>query len=150
DGERSIPLSEFHRLPGDTPEIDTNLLPGELITSIDLPPEGFADHYAYLKVRDRTSYAFALVSVAAALAMDGDTIMETRLVLGGVAHKPWRNVDAEAMLNGIKATKDHFEAVGETIIRGARGCGHNTFKIELARRAVVRALQHAARKGRTS
>jgi xanthine dehydrogenase YagS FAD-binding subunit len=150
DGDRSIPFSEFHRLPGDAPEIDTNLRPGELITSIDLPPEGFADHYAYVKVRDRASYAFALVSVAAALRMDGDTITKTRLALGGVAHKPWRNPDAEAMLNGIKATRDHFEAVGETIVRGAQGFAHNTFKIELARRAVVRALQHAARMGRAA
>ena len=148
DGERTIPFREFHRLPHDTPQLDTNLNPGEIITSIDLPPKGFADHYAYLKVRDRTSYAFALVSVAAALEMDGDTITETRLALGGVAHKPWRNLDAEAMLNGIKATKDHFDAVGETIVRGAQGFGYNTFKIELARRAVVRALQHAARMGR--
>jgi len=150
DGERTIPLGEFHRLPGETPQLDTNLRPDEIITSIDLPREGFADHYAYLKVRDRTSYAFALVSVAAALAMDGDRITDTRLVLGGVAHKPWRNLDAEAMLNGIKATRDHFEAVGEAIVRGAKGFGHNTFKIELTRRAVVRALQHAARTGRTS
>jgi xanthine dehydrogenase YagS FAD-binding subunit len=150
DGERSIPLGEFHRVPGDTPQIDTNLRPGEIITSIDLPAEGFANHYAYLKIRDRASYAFALVSVAVGLAMDGDTITEMRLVLGGVAHKPWRNVEAEAMLNGIKATRDHFEAVGEAIVRGAKGFGHNTFKIELARRAVVRALQHAARVGRAS
>jgi len=150
DGERSIPLGEFHRVPGDTPQIDTNLHPGEIITSIDLPAEGFANHYAYLKIRDRASYAFALVSVAVGLAMDGDTITEMRLVLGGVAHKPWRNVEAEAMLNGIKATRDHFEAVGEAIVRGAKGFGHNTFKIELARRAVVRALQHAARVGRAS
>jgi xanthine dehydrogenase YagS FAD-binding subunit len=148
DGERAIPFGEFHRLPGDTPAIDTNLRPGEIITSIDLPPKGFADHFAYLKVRDRTSYAFALVSVAVALEMNGETIAETRLALGGVAHKPWRNLDAEAMLNGIKATKDHFEAVGDAIVRGAHGFGHNTFKIELARRAVVRALQHAARMGR--
>jgi xanthine dehydrogenase YagS FAD-binding subunit len=148
DGERTIPFADFHRLPGDTPQTDTNLGPGEIITSIDLPAKGFADHYAYLKVRDRTSYAFALVSVAAALEMDGETIMETRLALGGVAHKPWRNPDAEAMLNGIKATKDHFEAVGDTIVRDAKGFGHNTFKIELARRAIVRALQHAARTGR--
>jgi len=90
------------------------------------------------------------VSVAVGLAMDGDTITEMRLVLGGVAHKPWRNVEAEAMLNGIKATRDHFEAVGEAIVRGAKGFGQNTFKIELARRAVVRALQHAARVGRAS
>jgi xanthine dehydrogenase YagS FAD-binding subunit len=144
-GDRTIPFADFHRLPGDTPQIDTNLRSDEIITSIDLPAKGFAGHCAYLKVRDRTSYAFALVSVAAALEMDGDTITETRLALGGIAHKPWRNPDAESMLNGIKATKDHFEAVGETIVRGAQGFGHNTFKIELARRAIVRALQHAAR-----
>ena len=150
DGERTIPFADFHRLPGDTPNIDTTLRPDELVTSIDLPRKGFADHYAYLKVRDRASYAFALVSVAAALELDGDTITETRLALGGVAHKPWRDADAEAMLNGIKATKDHFDAVGEAIVRSARGFGHNTFKIELARRAVVRALQHAARVRRTS
>jgi len=86
-GDRTIPFAEFHRLPGDTPHIDTNLSSDEIITSIDLPAKGFADHYAYLKVRDRTSYAFALVSVAAALEMDGETITETRLALGGVAHK---------------------------------------------------------------
>jgi len=147
-GDRTIPFADFHRLPGDTPHIDTNLGPDEIITSIDLPAKGFAEHYAYLKVRDRASYAFALVSVAAALEMDGDTITQTRLALGGIAHKPWRNPDAEAMLSGIKATKDHFEAVGETIVRDAKGFGHNTFKIELARRAVVRALQHAARTAR--
>jgi len=147
-GDRTIPIADFHRLPGDTPQIDNNLGADEIITSIDLPAKGFADHYAYLKVRDRTSYAFALVSVAAALEMDGDTITETRLALGGIGHKPWRNLDAEAMLNGIKATKDHFEAVGETIVRDAKGYGHNTFKIELAKRAVVRALQHAARTAR--
>jgi xanthine dehydrogenase YagS FAD-binding subunit len=150
NGDRTIPFAEFHRLPGDTPQIDTNLAKDEIITSVDLPAKGFADHYAYLKVRDRASYAFALVSVAAALEMDGDTIRETRLALGGVAHKPWRNPDAEAMLNGIKATKDHFEAVAETIVRGAQGFGHNTFKIELARRAVIRALQHATRTQRSA
>lgn len=147
-GDRAIPFAEFHRLPGDTPEIDTNLDPDEIITSIDLPPKGFAGHYAYLKVRDRASYAFALVSVAAALEMDGDTITETRLALGGVAHKPWRHTDAEAMLNGLNATKDHFDAVADTIVRDAKGFGHNTFKIALAQRAVVRALQHAAQMGR--
>jgi xanthine dehydrogenase YagS FAD-binding subunit len=150
DGDRTIPFAEFHRLPGDTPHIDSNLAKDEIITSIDLPAKGFADHYAYLKIRDRASYAFALVSVAAALEMDGDTIRETRLALGGVAHKPWRNPDAEAMLNGITATRDHFEAVAETIVRGAHGFGHNTFKIELARRAVIRALQHAVRMGKSA
>jgi xanthine dehydrogenase YagS FAD-binding subunit len=149
-GDRAIPFAEFHRLAGDTPQIDNNLGPNEIITSIELPAKGFADHYAYLTVRDRTSYAFALVSVAAALEMNGDTITETRLALGGIAHRPWRNLDAEAMLNGIKATKDHFEAVAETIVRGAKGFGYNMFKIELARRAVVRALQHAARMGKNA
>jgi xanthine dehydrogenase YagS FAD-binding subunit len=144
-GERTIPFAEFHRLPGETPDIDTNLGADEIVTSIDLPPKGFADHYAYLKVRDRTSYAFALVSVAAALEMDGATVTEARLALGGVAHKPWRDSNAEAMLNGIEATKDHFEAVGDAVVRDAKGFGHNTFKIQLAKRAVVRALQHAAR-----
>jgi len=147
DGDRTIPFAEFHRLPGDTPHIDTNLGAGEIITSIDLPPKGFPDHYAYLKVRDRTSYAFALVSVAAALEMDGATVTDARLALGGIAHKPWRDPNAEAMLNGIEATKDHFEAVGDAVVRNAKGFGHNTFKIQLAKRAVVRALQHAARMG---
>jgi xanthine dehydrogenase YagS FAD-binding subunit len=149
-GDRAIAFADFHRLPGDTPHIDTNLDAGEIITSIDLPAKGFADHYAYLKVRDRTSYAFALVSVAVALDMDGDTVTEARLALGGVAHKPWRNTDAEALLSGIEATTDHFEAVGEAIVRDAKGFGHNTFKIALAKRAVVRALQHAARMGRAA
>jgi xanthine dehydrogenase YagS FAD-binding subunit len=148
-GDRAIPFAEFHRLPGERPHIDTHLRPDEIITSIDLPANGFAGHYAYLKVRDRTSYAFALVSVAVALDMDGDTITQTRLALGGVAHKPWRNPDAEAMLNGLQATRDHFEAVADAVVRDAKGFPHNTFKIALAQRAVVRALQHAARMERT-
>jgi xanthine dehydrogenase YagS FAD-binding subunit len=147
-GDRAIPFAEFHRLPADTPHIDTNLAAAEIITSIDLPAKGFANHYAYLKIRDRASYAFALVSVAVALEMDGDMITEARIALGGVAHKPWRNTDAEAMLTGLHATKDHFEAVGDTIVRHARGFGHNTFKIALAKRAIVRALQHASQMGR--
>lgn len=147
-GERAIPFAEFHRLPEATPHIDTNLRAEEIITSIDLPARGFADHYTYLKVRDRKSYAFALVSVAAVLEMEGDMITEARLALGGVAHKPWRNVDAEAMLNGLCATNDHFEAVADTILRDAHGIGHNTFKVALAKRAIVRALQHAVRMGR--
>ena len=149
-GDRAIPFTELHRLPGDRPHVDTTLSADEIITSIDLPAKGFADHCAYLKVRDRTSYAFALVSVAVALEMDGDTITETRLALGGVAHKPWRNLDAEAMLNGLDATRDHFEGVAHAIVRGARGFGHNTFKIALVQRAVVRALQHAVRMGRNA
>jgi xanthine dehydrogenase YagS FAD-binding subunit len=144
DGDRAIPFADFHRLPGDTPDIDSNLHGDEIITSIDLPAKGFADHHAYLKVRDRHSYAFALVSVAAALEMSGDTIREARLALGGVAHKPWRNREAESLLNGKAATKDNFQIVAEAIMRDAKGFAHNTFKIELAKRAIVRALKHAA------
>jgi xanthine dehydrogenase YagS FAD-binding subunit len=149
-GDRTIPFAEFHRLPGDTPHIDNNLRSDEIITAIDLPPRGFGDHYAYLKVRDRTSYAFALVSVAAALEMEGDTVVEARLALGGVAHKPWRDTHAEAMLQGLSVTKDHFEAVASEIVREARGFAFNSFKIVLAQRAIVRALQHAAAMGRQS
>jgi xanthine dehydrogenase YagS FAD-binding subunit len=144
NGDRAIPFSDFHRLPGDTPQMDTNLKPDEIITSIDLPPKGFADHHAYVKVRDRHSYAFALVSVAAALEIDGNKIKETRLALGGVAHKPWRNKGAEELLNGKTATSDNFQPVAEEIMRDAKGFGNNTFKIELAKRAIVRALKHAA------
>src|SRR6266481_5979995 len=132
NGDRAIPFADFHRLPGETPQIDTNLQPDEIITSIDLPPKGFADHHAYLKVRDRHSYAFALVSVAAALEMDGNKIKETRLALGGVAHKPWRSREAEELLNGKAATSDNFQAVAEVIMRDAKGFGSNTFKIDLA------------------
>jgi xanthine dehydrogenase YagS FAD-binding subunit len=144
NGDREIPFADFHRLPGDTPQIDTNLRTDEIITSIDLPPKGFADHHAYLKVRDRHSYAFALVSVAAALEISGDKIRQTRLALGGVAHKPWRNTEAEALLNGKTPSQDNFRAVAEAIMHNAKGFGDNTFKIELAKRAIVRALKHAA------
>jgi xanthine dehydrogenase YagS FAD-binding subunit len=143
-GERAIPFAEFHRLPGDTPHLDTNLASDELITAVDLPPKGFAAHHAYLKVRDRTSYAFALVAVAAALEMDGDTITEARLALGGVAHKPWRDRDAEALLKGQSATRDHFQRAADALLRDAQDFGHNAFKIELAKRAIGRALRRAA------
>jgi len=143
-GERAIPFSDFHRLPGDTPEIDTHLAQDEIITAIDLPPRGFARHSTYLKLRDRESYAFALVSAAAALELDGDTIAEARFALGGVAHKPWRVPEAEAVLRGAPAAREHFEHAAEVTLRGARGFGYNSFKIELARRAIVRALGIAA------
>ena len=146
NGERSIPMLAFHRLPGSTPHLDNNLQPDEIITSLDLPPQGFAQHYTYLKIRDRESYAFALVSVAAALDMDGDTIREARLALGGVAHKPWRLPEAEAMLNGKTPTKENFGAVATAYLDGAQGYGNNTFKIELAKRAIVRALLQASSK----
>ncbi|NMO18961.1 xanthine dehydrogenase family protein subunit M [Pyxidicoccus fallax] len=144
DGERAIPFADFHRLPGDTPQLDTNLKPDELITAVELPPEGFAAHSTYLKVRDRASYAFALVSVAAALTLDGGHVRSARVALGGVAHKPWRNPEAEALLTGKPATREHFQAVADALVRGAKGFGHNTFKIELAKRSVVRALEEAA------
>ena len=144
DGERTIPFADFHRLPDGAPEVDTTLKSGEVITSIDLPAKGFADHHAYLKIRDRQSYAFALVSVAAALELSGGTITEARLALGGVSHKPWRDKEAEALLTGKNATEDNFKRVANAVMREARGFEHNAFKIELAKRAIVRALKHAA------
>jgi xanthine dehydrogenase YagS FAD-binding subunit len=143
--DRTIPFADFHRLPGDTPQLDTNLKPDEMITAVQLPPKGFAKHFEYLKVRDRTSYAFALVSVAAALEMDGPRIAEARLALGGVAHKPWRQELAETLLVGNAASRETFQTAAEALLRGAKGFGHNDFKIKLAERAVVRALTRAAR-----
>jgi len=143
-GERRIPFAEFHRLPGDRPETDTTLGRDEIVVAVELPPEGFAANYTYLKLRDRLSYAFALVSVAAALEMKGDTIQEARLALGGVAHKPWRRPEAEAALRGKPATRENFAAAAMELLRGAQGQGDNDFKITLAQRAVVRALSQAA------
>ncbi len=144
NGERSIVFADFHRLPGDTPQIDASLDKDEIITGVELPPDGFAKNYSYLKIRDRLSYAFALVSVAAAVAIDNGVIRQARLALGGVAHKPWRDRRAEAQLNGAPATPDSFASAADTILRDARGFGHNDFKIELARRTIVRALTQAA------
>lgn len=142
-GERSIDFADFHRLPGDTPQVDTTLRPGELITAVELPAEGYKDHYTYLKVRDRHSYAFALVSVAVGLELEGGVISRARLALGGVAHKPWRDLEAEELLRGQAPGDELFARVGEHIVREARGFAHNSFKIELVRRAVVRALRQA-------
>ncbi|MCC6777171.1 MAG: xanthine dehydrogenase family protein subunit M [Hyphomicrobiales bacterium] len=144
-GERAIPFADFHRLPGDTPEHDTNLQPTEIVTAIELPAHGFADNYSYLKIRDRLSYAFALVSVAAALELDNGCIVEARLALGGVAHKPWRDVAAEAALRGKTASQESFAEAAALVLRDARGFAHNAFKVELARRAIVRTLTQAAR-----
>ena len=144
EGDRVIPMSEFHRLPGDTPHLDTNLGQHELITAVELPPRGFAENYAYVKIRDRASYAFALVSVAAALELNGDNIGTARIALGGVAHKPWRKPEAEALLAGKPATEENFRAAAELLMQGAQGFEHNSFKIELAKRAIVRALSEAA------
>jgi xanthine dehydrogenase YagS FAD-binding subunit len=144
-GERTIAFSEFHRLPGNTPELDTNLHRGEIVTAVELPAQGFASNYTYLKIRDRLSYAFALVAIAAALELDGVAIKEARLALGGVAHKPWRDTAAEAMLRGETANQATFMHAADVLLRDAKGYEHNAFKIELARRGIVRALMQAAR-----
>ena len=143
NGERTIAFEDFHRLPGDQPERDNTLEAGELITGLYLPGKGFEKNFSYLKLRDRSSYAFALVSVAAALELDGDTIKDARLALGGVAHKPWRDKAAEALLIGQPATAETFSRAAAQVLTGAKGYGANTFKIELARRAIVRALKQA-------
>ena len=143
-GERAIAFADFHRLPGDTPHIDTNLKPDEIITAIELPARGFAANYSYLKIRDRLSYAFALVSVAAALELEGGRIKEARLALGGVAHKPWRDLEAEAALRNQTADSNAFAKAAQILLRDAKGFSHNAFKIDLARRAIVRTLTQAA------
>ena len=143
-GERTIAFADFHRLPGNTPEVDTNLKPNEIITAIELPAQGFAANYSYLKIRDRLSYAFALVSVAAALELEGNRIKEARLALGGVAHKPWRNLEAELAMREKPADAPAFAEAAAVLLRDAKGFAHNAFKIDLARRAIVRTLRQAA------
>jgi xanthine dehydrogenase YagS FAD-binding subunit len=143
-GERAMAFANFHRLPGDTPHVDTNLAPSEIITAVELPPQGFAANYSYLKIRDRLSYAFALVSVAAALEIEGDVIRQARLALGGVAHKPWRKPDAEAALRGERAERAAFAKAADILLRDAKGFAHNAFKMDLARRAIERTLTQAA------
>jgi len=142
-GVRIIEFPKFHRLPGDTPNLDTNLEPDELILSIDLPPSPFASHSHYLKIRDRASYAFALVSVAAALELDGEKITSARIALGGVAHKPWRANEVENELVGRRAERSLFESAARLAVRDARPLNHNMFKVELVPHAIVRALSLA-------
>lgn len=143
-GIRRIPFAEFHTLPGDHPERDNVLTPGDIVTAIELQPHNFRDHWTYLKLRDRHSYAFALVSVAAGLDISDGVIRKARLALGGVAHKPWRDPAAEALLENQQPTRENFTRVANHIFRDARGHGGNDFKIELGRRAVIRALTQAA------
>ena len=143
-GTRAIAFSDFHRLPGDTTQHDTNLHPDEIVTTVELPSRGFAANYTYLKIRDRLSYAFSLVSVAAALELDGTAIKEARLALGGVAHKPCRDPAAEAALCGQTVGQPAFARAADVLLCEAKGFEHNAFKIDLARRAVVRALTQAA------
>ena len=146
-GKRQIPFTEFHRLPGNTPERDTNLEPGELITSVILPPVAFAKSGVYLKLRDRTSYAFALISVAAAIELAGDSIKNVRLAIGGVAHKPWRSTAAEEFLIGKKAETPIFQQAAEIALKEAKPLSHNGYKVELAKRAIRRALTISAKGG---
>jgi xanthine dehydrogenase YagS FAD-binding subunit len=140
-GEREIAFGDFHRLPGDTPERDTNLGPSELIIAVDLPAMPFAARSHYLKVRDRASYAFALVSVAAALDLDSNRkIIDARVALGGVAHKPWRAHAGEKELIGQSANEKTFRAAAEAELAAAKGYQYNSFKIELAKRSIVSTL----------
>jgi len=141
--ERAIPVQDFHRLPGDTPQKDNNLNHGELIVGIELPKNNFANKSYYLKVRDRASYAFALISVAAALETNGDNIKQARIVLGSVAHKPWRSLEAENALVGKPATDATFNAAAEAALKDAKPLAHNGYKVELGKRSIVLALQRA-------
>jgi len=143
-GKRTIPIADFHRLPGTTPQLDTNLQPDELITAVELPAPKFAKHSYYLKVRDRQSYAFALVSVAAGLEISGNTIQSAGLALGGVAHKPWHSPEAERFLVGTVASPDAFQKAADLAVAGAKPYEHNAFKVELAKQSIVRALTLAA------
>jgi xanthine dehydrogenase YagS FAD-binding subunit len=147
-GKRTIPMADFHRLPGNTPQLETNLHPDELITAVELPAPKFAKHSYYLKVRDRQSYAFALVSVAAGLEMNSNTIQSAGLALGGVAHKPWRSLEAEKFLVGTVASPDAFRKAADLAVAGAKPQEHNAFKIELAKQSIVRALTLAAQEQR--
>lgn len=142
-GERRLPIAAFHRLPGDTPERDTNLEPGELIVAVELPLSPFAARSHYLKVRDRASYAFALVSVAAGLDVRDGVVRDAALALGGVAHRPWRVAEAEAALIGRPLDDASIVAASDRLLAGARPLSENAFKVELARRSIARALKTA-------
>ncbi len=144
-GERKMDFTDFHRLPGDTPEKDTNLEKGELITALEIPVnDGFAKHSLYIKIRDRASYAFALVSVAAALDIKENVIQQARLAAGGVAHKPWRLTPAEKHLHGKPPTADNFKGAAEVALKDAKGFGNNDFKPKLLFNTIVHTLKTIA------
>jgi len=145
-GDRRIPFQNFHRLPGDMPQKDNTLERGELIVAVEIPDNQFQKHVHYLKVRDRTSYAFALVSVAAAVDLQGDRIKDVRLAMGGVAHKPWRLTEVENFLKGKSASEAVFRQAAELAMKGAKGYGHNNFKLKLAPNTLVEALKTATGK----
>ena len=143
-GDRKIPVSEFHRLPGTHPELDTTLDRKEIITGLVIPDNNFAEHTTYLKVRDRISYAFALISVAVAIDLDGTAIRDIRLAMGGVAHKPWRLTEAEQVLKGKQATVENFKMAAELAMKGAKAYEHNAFKLKLAPNTMIQALKTAS------
>lgn len=144
-GERRIPFLDFHRLPGSTPQKDNNLQRGELITAIEVPDNAsYSKNVCYLKIRDRASYAFALVSVAAALDLNGTTINNVRLAMGGVAHKPWRLTAPENFLRGKAATVANFQQAAAIAFKDAKGYGHNNFKLKLGPNSIVEALKIAS------
>ena len=142
--ERKIPMLEFHRLPGDTPQKDNNLQRGELILAVEIPETSAFTNVHYLKVRDRASYAFALVSVAAALKLNNNTITDARLAMGGVAHKPWRMKAAESFLKGKTASEANFTDAARIAMQNAKGYGHNNFKIPMGRGTIIQALKNSA------
>jgi xanthine dehydrogenase YagS FAD-binding subunit len=146
DGERVIRLTDLYRLPGDHPEHETTLEPGELITAVEIPPLSFATHSLYLKVRDRASFAFALVSAAVALDVVDGKVREARIALGGVGTRPWRSPEAEKALHGRLATVATYRAAADAALSRAVPQTHNAFKIELARRTLVRALMRLERR----
>lgn len=150
NGSRTIAFNDFHRLPENTPHIETELREGELITAIEIPRNDFVKRSLYRKVRDRASYAFAVVSVAAALEVEDNQIKTVRLALGGVAHKPWRASAAESVLQGLPATEASFRRGAEAELANARGFAHNSFKIELVKRVMVSALMELAEQGGTN
>jgi xanthine dehydrogenase YagS FAD-binding subunit len=147
NGPRRLKLTDLHRLPGDAPDVETELAPDELITAVEIPPLPFAERSVYRKVRDRASYGFALVSVAAAMELDprGGSILAARLALGGVAHKPWRANLAEKVLQGAPATQESFQRAAEAELKPAVGHAHNAFKIDLAKRVLVDTLKELTR-----
>jgi xanthine dehydrogenase YagS FAD-binding subunit len=143
-GTRERPIGDFHTLPGETPDIETQLEPGEIVTEVFVPASGFSRRSAYVKVRDRASFAFALASAAVALELTSEKISGARVALGGVATKPWRALEVEAALLGRPPTRQTFEAAAKLAANGARTTPDNAFKVELARRVVVSALERAA------
>lgn len=146
--ERSISFIDYHRLPADSPQKDNNLNPGELITSIEIPKNNFANTSYYLKVRDRASYAFALISVAVGLEIVNTRIKKAKIALGGVAHKPWRALEAEKFLVGKEATEANFRQAAQLEMKSAKPLQHNEFKIEMGKRAITRALMQAMTGGK--